>query len=114
MTVEPRDLVKVAVGSLTQVELWHGRLSDAGIVSRVVGDNLTGGLGTALSGSVELWVHGADVKAAEAEISRAATHHHREPESHPVPPHGHPESDQEPDRSRGPVHGAPPHRPLPS
>jgi hypothetical protein len=80
----------------------------------VVGDNLTAGLGSALPESVELLAHRADVKAAEAAIAGASGHHHRVPESQPNPPHGHPESDPKPDRSRGPQHGAPPHRPLPS
>jgi hypothetical protein len=114
MAADPNDLVRVTAGSLTEVQHWHDLLRTAGIASRVVGDNLAAGLGTALPGSVELWVHRADVGAAEAAIKGAGGHHHREPESHPIPPHGHPESGPKPDRSRGPQHGAPPHRPLPT
>lgn len=114
MAADPNDLVRVTAGSLTQVQHWHDLLRTAGIESRVVGDNLTAGLGTALPGSVELWVHRADVGAAAVAIKGAGGHHHREPESHPIPPHGHPESGPKPDRSRGHQHGAPPHRPLPS
>ena len=114
MPADPNDLVCVRAGLLSQVQLWHDLLRAEGIECRVVGDNLTAGLGTALPGSVELWVHRADADAADAAIAGAGRHHQREPESHPVPPHGHPESDPKPDRSRGPQHGAPPHRPLPS
>ena len=114
MTADPNDLVRVAGGSLSQVHFWHDLLRAAGIESRVVGDDLTAGLGSALPGSVELWVRRADVGAAEAAIAGAGGHRRREPESHPVPPHGHPVSGSKPDRSRGPQHGAPPHRPLPS
>ena len=114
MTADPNDLVRVRGGSLTQVQLWQDLLRAAGIESRVLGEALTSGPGTAIPGSVELWVHRKDADAAEAAIAGAGRHHQREPESHPVPPHGHPVSDNKPDRSRGPQHGAPPHRPLPS
>lgn len=114
MTADPNDLVRVRVGSLTEVQLWHDRLRDAGLVSQLVGDNLTAGLGPVLPGSIELWVHRADAVAAEAAIACDGEYNRREPESHPIPPHGHPKSGPKPDRSRGPQHGAPPHRPLPS
>src|SRR5437867_1530005 len=113
MTRDPDDVVAVATGSLTQVEAWRGLLRDAGIDCRVVGGHLTGGLGTALPGSVELWVHRADAGKAEAAI-RGGGGHGRGPGPRPPAPHGHPGSDPKPDRSRGPQHGAPPHRPLPS
>ena len=114
MTAEANDIVRVASGSLSEVETWHELLEAAGIESRVVGDNLAGGLGTALPGSVELWVRRTDAEAAQAALAQADGHSRRQPESHPIPPHGHPVSDSKPDHSRGPQHGAPPHRPLPS
>jgi hypothetical protein len=114
MTADENDIVCVARGSLSQVQIWHDLLRAAGIESRVVGDNLTAGLGTALPGSVELWIRSADAEAAGATLAGANGHSRRESESHPIPPHGHPVSDPKPDRSRGPQHGAPPHRPLPS
>jgi Putative prokaryotic signal transducing protein len=114
MSNDSNDPIRVRNGPLTQVQLWHDLLRAAGIESRVVGDNLTAGLGAALPDSVELWVRRADAGAAEAVIAGAGGCRHREPESHPVSPHGHPESGPKPDRSRGPRHGAPPHRPLPS
>jgi hypothetical protein len=112
MSADENDIVCLARGSWSQVQTWHDLLRAAGIESRVVGDNLTAGLGTALPGSIELWIHSADAAAAETALARADTR--REPESHPIPPHGHSADDPKPDRSRGPQHGAPPHRPLPS
>ena len=110
MVAYANDIVCVARGSWSQVEFWHELLEAAGIESRVVGDNLTAGLGTALPGSVELWVHSADAEAAEAAIVGAGDHH----PSHAALPHGHPMSDPKRDHSRGVLHGAPLHRPLPS
>jgi hypothetical protein len=114
MSADPDDLVRVYTGPLTQVEYKRELLELAGIEAQVVGDNLAAGLGTAMPDSVELWVHRADAAAAETAMNGASEHHHWEPESHPIPPHGHPESSHKPDHSRGPQHGAPPHRPLPS
>jgi hypothetical protein len=112
MTAHENDIVCVARGSLSQVQMWHDLLRAAGIESRVVGDNLTAGLGTALPGSVELWIHSADAEAVEIALGRADDHSRGEPESPPIP-HGRPASDPKPDRIHGLHHGAPPHRPLP-
>ena len=114
MTANANDIVCVASGSLTHVEAWHEMLQADGTESRIVGDNLTAGLGTALPGSIELWVHRADAKAAEAAISGAGEYRRRKPESHPVPRPGPPVPVPECDPSRTPQHGAPPRRPLPS
>jgi hypothetical protein len=114
MRTDPKELERVYTGSFTQVEFMHDLLENAGIESSVVGDNLASGLGTALPDSVELWVHRADAEAAKAAMIGTGGHHHRVPESHPTQPQGHPVSDHKPDHSRGPQHGAPPHRPLPS
>jgi hypothetical protein len=114
MRADPNDLVRVSTGSLTEVQYMHDLLEDAGIESRVVGDNLAASLGTALPDSVELWIHRDDATAAKAALAGAEKHHQWNPESHPIPPQGHPVSNHKPDRSRGPQHGAPPHRPLPS
>ncbi len=104
------DLVKVASGSFMQVQEWGNVLQDAGIKASVVGDDLTASFGTALPGSVELWVHRSDAEAAERALTSAGTdgqhkHHH-------TPDHNHPVSGSKPDHSRGPTHGAPPHRPV--
>ena len=114
MAADTNDLVLVRAGSSTQIQLCHARLQSVGIYSRVVGDNRTAGPGAAGPGSVELWVHRADAAAAEVAIAGEDKHSRREPESHPIPAQGHPRSGPKPDRSRGPRHGAPPHRPLPS
>ena len=114
MTADTNDLVRVAAGSLAEVQFWHDLLREAGIESQVVGDNLAAGLGSALPESVELWVRRAAAVTAAAAIAGVECHHRREPKSHPSPPHAHPESDPKPDRSRGPQHGSPPHRPVPS
>ena len=114
MTENANDIVCLTSGSLMQVRSWHDLLQIAGIGSRVVGDNLTAGLGTALPGSVELWIRSADVEAAEAAMAGADGHRRRGRETHPTPTHGHPVSDPKPDRSLGPQHGSPPHRPVPS
>ena len=69
MTRHTDDLVKVAAGALIEVRAWADVLQGAGILYRVVGDDLTAGLGTALPESVELWVFRADAEAAEAEMA---------------------------------------------
>lgn len=71
MTADPEDVVRVATGSLVAVELYREALAADGIAARVVGDDLSAGIGSALPDAVELWVHRADVAAAEAAIRRA-------------------------------------------
>jgi hypothetical protein len=114
MVADANDIVRVANGSSNQVETWLELLEVAGIESRIVGDDLTAGLGAALPGSVELWIHRTDTEAAQAALAQINEHSRRQPESHPIPRRGRPVSDPKPDHSRGPTHGAPPHRPLPS
>jgi len=91
MTERPDDLVQVASGELTAVQVLGNALEDAGIQARVVGGDLTAGLGTALPGSCELWVHRKDQVAAEKVIAGHGPH---APQSH-----GHPTSDPKPDRT---------------
>jgi hypothetical protein len=69
MTQHSDDLVMVAAGGLIEVRAWADVLQGAGIMYRVVGDDLTAGLGTALPDSVELWVFRTDAEAAEAEMA---------------------------------------------
>jgi hypothetical protein len=59
------DIVRVATGNLVQLEMWQGRLKEAGIESRVVGDDLSSSIGSILPGSVELWVHERDLPRAQ-------------------------------------------------
>jgi hypothetical protein len=50
MSLQDDEITKVAVGSPGQVELWQGRLQEAGIESRVVGEDLTASIGSMLPG----------------------------------------------------------------
>jgi len=59
------DIVRVATGNLVQLEIWQARLKEAGIESRVVGDDLSSSIGSILPGSVELWVHERDLPRAQ-------------------------------------------------
>lgn len=103
MTERPDDLIQVAAGELTALQVLGNALEEAGIQSRVVGGELTAGLGTALPGSVELWVHRNDVAAAEKVI---AGHRPHAPHTH-----GHPTSDPKPDRTSTPQSHKLPHQP---
>jgi hypothetical protein len=71
MTEITNDMICMKRGSLFQVRAWQHLLRTAGIKSRVIGDNRTAGLGTALPGSVELWIHSADMGVADVEITGA-------------------------------------------
>ena len=70
MTHDPNDVVRVYDGPALMVQLHRAALAEAGIACRVVGTELSGGFGSALPASVELWVHRRDVPAAEAVIAR--------------------------------------------
>jgi hypothetical protein len=67
----PVGLVRVAMGSLAQVEGWQDAVGDAGIDSWVVTDHPVSKRGTARRGSAELWVRRAGVGAAAAAIRDA-------------------------------------------
>ncbi|HEY8504949.1 MAG TPA: DUF2007 domain-containing protein [Gemmataceae bacterium] len=76
---EHDEIVRAATGSLVQVKLWQQILKEAHIPSKVVGDDLSQSFGTALPGSVELWVRKEDeekalaaLRLAEKERERAA------------------------------------------
>ena len=79
MSPDPDDVVRVATGTMIAVELYKQALADDGIAGRVVGLDLTGSFGTALPDSVELWVHRADVPAAEAAVRRVEAGRHPAP-----------------------------------
>jgi hypothetical protein len=66
---DPNDVVQVASGPLVQIELYQAGLKEDGIESKVVGLDLTAGLGSTLPLSVELWVHRGDAEVAEAIIA---------------------------------------------
>ena len=93
MTPQPDDIVQVASGSLVEVELWQTALTEAGIESRVVGTELSAGLGSAFPTSTELWVHRSDLDKATAAIRYAQEHGGEESQQE----HGHPKSDRVPE-----------------
>lgn len=75
MNDEANDIVCLTSGSLTQVQILHNLLRTAGIESRVVGDYRTAGLGTAIPGTIELWIHSGHAAAA-AEVALAGANGH--------------------------------------
>lgn len=94
MTHPETELKRVATGTYAEVQGFEGILLDAGIESRVVGDNLDSGIGTALTGSVELWVRDADFDRAVItlrlqELGKGTAEHYAysPPESTKVHPH---------------------------
>ena len=70
MTTETHDVVRVASGEMVTIEMYQGALTDAGIVSRIVGDALGASFGTAIPNSIELWVREEDTARAAAAIAR--------------------------------------------
>ena len=100
MSSHADDVVKLASGTLVEVELWQVTLRDAGIECRVVGTELSAGLGSVLPASTELWVHRGDVEKATAALRYAAEHAHDRPQA--LAPHGLPASDELPDRPHPP------------
>lgn len=80
MTANADDVVKVATGDMVTIELHKQSLAEAGIEARVMGESLGASFGSAIPGSVELWVHRSDFKRAEKLIAGldedAGTHSH--------------------------------------
>lgn len=64
MTHDPDDVVTVAAGEAVVMELYRQRLADEGIEAKTLGDRLGASFGTAIPGSIELWVHRADADRA--------------------------------------------------
>src|SRR5262249_12059323 len=64
------EVVKVFSGTMVEAEAFQQVLTDAGIESKVVGEALTASFGSAIPGSVELWVHRKDAEKAIAAIRR--------------------------------------------
>ncbi len=95
MTPNPDEVVKVAYGELVDIEMYQRALKDAGIESRVVGQDLDASFGSALLGSMELWVHAKDAERAAAAIRRLEEEKGK-PERPAPPPHGRPESERRP------------------
>jgi len=103
MSRDPQELVRIFAGPLVDVEMRHEALTEAGIISKVVGGNLTASLGTALTDSVELWIHLGDAVRADAIIHGGATPRegrqfpHPTDSAKPAPPHTHKEPHVNPD-----------------
>ncbi len=88
MTTDADDIVKVATGTLAEVEAWGVALRSAGIECRVVGGYLTAGLGTAIPGSAELWVHSRDRGLAAGIVGgQQSAHYYDNATSDPTPVH---------------------------
>ncbi len=109
MNHNPDDVIQVATGTLIAMTSLAEVLKNEGIVGRVVGEDLTGGLGSTMPGSVELWVSAADADRA-SQILSDTEGHHKKHTPHAFP---HPTSDPKPDRSQGPNHPPERHRPSP-
>ncbi len=99
MSQEPDDVVRVAAGEMVAMEMYQQALIEEGIEARVVGESLGASFGTAISGSVEVWVSRSHELQAQA-ILRKLEHRKGEPasESHSFP---HPTSDPHPTRAGG-------------
>jgi hypothetical protein len=100
------ELKRVATGTYPEVQGYQGILLDAGIESHVVGDNLDSGIGTALTGSVELWVRDVDFDRAVVtlrlqELGKDTSEHpaYSPPESDKNHPHTYAKPDVPPHRS---------------
>ena len=113
MTHDPNDIVKIAAGTLVEMNLLKDELENAGIFGRVVGGDLTAGLGNALTGSVELWVHASEVARAEKIMARDEEHSHKQGCARNTKNSRAPESDPKPDKSQSPHRTPEPHRPSP-
>jgi hypothetical protein len=68
MSRDPQEVVRVFAGPLFEAEAYQQVLKEAGIESKVVGTDLSAGLGSALPATIELWVHQGDGDRAIAAI----------------------------------------------
>lgn len=67
MSFQPEDeIVRLVAADLVTVRMYQQGLTEAGIESRVVGEDLEASFGTALMDSVELWVRETDAARAVA------------------------------------------------
>lgn len=69
MERDEHDVVRVYSGPLVLVEVYKGVLEGAGVACRVVGTELTAGIGSALPEAVELWVQRGDLPRAQELIA---------------------------------------------
>ena len=102
MALDPNEVVTVFRGTMVEAEAFKRVLDEAGIESKVVGEALTASFGSAIPGSVELWVHQKDADKALAAIKRDEE---KRGQREPGQRHQHPTSDPKP--------GQAPHRKEP-
>jgi hypothetical protein len=82
MTPNPDDeVVKVAYGELVDIEVYRQALAEEGIEGNVVGENLDASFGSALLGSMELYVRESVAERALAIIRRVEEERGRQPKS---------------------------------
>ncbi len=86
MSQDANDVVKVFSGSLLEAELYQNVLNEAGIENKLVGGELAAGFGSAIPGSVELWVHRRDLEKATAAIRRYEENPREPAPKFPPPP----------------------------
>jgi hypothetical protein len=110
MALDPNEVVKVYSGSYVAAEAYQNALEEAGIESKVVGDSLLAGLGSAIPNSIEIWVHQKDAEKALAAITRyederTRAEQHRQQHPHPTsdPKPGHGPSRKEPHVKQDPL-----------
>lgn len=77
MTNDTNDVVRVAAGEMMRIEFYKQALDEAGIEAHVLGEALQSSFGTAISGSVELWVHESVAARAEGIIQGLDSNHGR-------------------------------------
>ncbi|MFO0825488.1 MAG: hypothetical protein U0792_20605 [Gemmataceae bacterium] len=70
MSRDPNDVVRVYSGPLSEVEMYQQVLREAGIESKVVGTDLSAGMGSVLSNPIELWIHSGDMDKAIAAVKQ--------------------------------------------
>jgi hypothetical protein len=95
MTPNPDEVVRVAKGELVDTEMYQLALKEAGIESKVVGQDLDASFGSALLDSMELYVHARDAERA-LEIIRKLEESKGKPDKPASPPHGRPGSERRP------------------
>jgi hypothetical protein len=100
MTLDPNDVVKVASGEQVVIDLYRNRLSEEGIEARTLGDRLEASFGTAIPGSIELWVHRGTADRAAAVI-RELEEQRGKTSGHDRPTFPHPTDDSHKPRQGG-------------
>jgi hypothetical protein len=82
MTPNPDDeVVRVAYGELVDIEMYQQALAEEGIESKVVGQDLDASFGSALLGSMELYVRESVAERALEVIRRLEAEKAQKPKS---------------------------------